>query len=571
MKNQEIARIFARIGDILELKDVKWKPKVYRRASRTIESLSRSVADLYKEGGLEALERLPRIGKILARKIEEYLKTGTIKEYERLTKSVPKGLLDILKIPGVGPKKAKILYNKLGIKTLSELEEAAHKKRIQSLKNFREQTELNILEGINLLKNKGGRVALGSALYQAKRIIMRLEKIEGVKKIEIAGSLRRRKDTIGDIDLLVVSRRSKPIMDRFTTMSSVKKVFSKGETKSSILLKSGIQVDLRVLPPSSFGSSLQYFTGSKEHNISLRRIALRKGFKLSEYGLFDKMTGKKIAGASEKLVYNKLGLKFIPPEIRENTGEIEAAKKNKLPKLITLKDIKGNLHTHTTYSDGLDNISAMVDACRLRGYDYMCVTDHVSKITSKSLTIRTLRKQMKEIERMNKNLDDFRVLKGVEVDILKDGSLAFPDEILKELDFVIASIHTRFNQSRKEMTERLLKAINNDNVDMIAHPTGRLIARVPGYAVDLEKVFSAAEDTKTILEINSQPDRLDLNGDLVREAKEFGVKFAVTTDAHSVDFLNFINLGLAMARRGWCKKRDIVNSYPLNRLLRFLD
>jgi len=409
---------------------------------------------------------------------------------------------------------------------------------------------------------------LGLALPQAREIISNLRKVKGIQQIEFTGSLRRVKETIGDIDILVTSKDHEAIINAFTRMPSVKRILAKGETKSMVILKTGLQVDIRVMDPSSFGSALQYFTGSKDHNIKLRSIAIKKGLKLSEYGLFTKRGNKKVAGRTEEEVYKKLGLNYIEPELRENNGEIEAAKKGKLPKLITIKDIKGDLHMHTTYSDGIGTIKEMAEACKKLGYEYMCIADHTKSTTiAHGISEKKLEKQINEIKKLDKKIKGIKILTGTEVDILDDGRLDFSDKILKKLDVVTASIHKKFKMSKKQMTERIIKAMSNDNVDIIGHPTGRWIGEREAYDLDFDKLFKAAKDTKTVLEINSQPSRMDLNGSLVKDAQRYGVKFAVISDAHSLMHLNFMELGVAMARRGWCERKDVINTFPLRKLL----
>jgi len=570
MKNQEIAQIFYNIADILEMQNVAWKPIAYRKAARALESLSEPVEDIYKQGDIKALEEIPGIGEGLAKKIVQYIQTGKIEEYERLKKTLPKGLLDLMKIQGIGPKKAQKLYKKLDIRSVKDLEKAAKKHLIQKLDAFREKTEENILKGIELFKQKKERTLLGLALPQAREIISKLEKVQGVKDVEAAGSLRRMKETIGDIDILVTSKNSAPVMDAFTRMPSVKRVLAKGDTKSSVILKTGMQADVRVLEPSSFGSALQYFTGNKDHNIKLRTIAIKKSLKLSEYGLFNKK-GEKVAGKTEEEVYKKLGLSYIEPELREDTGEVEAAMKGRLPNLITAKDIKGDLHVHTKYSDGVNTIKEIAEYCKKLRYEYVCIADHSKSTTiANGLNERQVEKEIEEVRRLNKKIKGITILTGTEVDILEDGKLDFPNHLLEKIDIVTASIHKKFKMGKEKMTERVVKAMSNENVDIIGHPTGRLIGEREGYDLNFEKVFQAAKDTKTALEINAQIKRLDLNGALVREAKNHGVRFAVCTDAHSLTQLDFIELGIAMARRGWCEKKDVINTLSLKDLLKQL-
>jgi DNA polymerase (family 10) len=571
MKNQEIAQIFYNIADILEIQNVQWKPIAYRKAARALESLSEPIEDIFKEGGIKALEEIPGIGEGLAKKIIQYIETGKIDEYEKLKKTLPKGLLDLMKVQGIGPKKAQMLYKKLDIKSIKDLENAAKKHLIQKLETFKEKTEENILKGIELFKQKKERMLLGIALPQAREIISRLEKVEGVQHVETAGSLRRMKETIGDIDILVTSKHPKSVMGAFVKMPSVKRILAEGETKSAVILKTDLQVDVRVLEPSSFGSALQYFTGNKDHNIKLRTIAIKKGFKLSEYGLFNKK-GDKVAGKTEEEVYKRLGLSYIEPELREDTGEIEAAMKGQLPRLITAKDIRGDLHVHTKASDGVNTVKEIAEFCKELGYEYVCIADHSKSTTiAHGLTDKQVEKQIEEVRKLDKTIKGIKILMGTEVDILEDGRLDFPDHILKKMDVVTASIHKKFKMSKEKMTERIIKAMSNDNVDIIGHPTGGLIGEREGYDLNFEKVFQAAKNTKTALEVNSQLKRLDLNGPLVKEAKNYGVKFAVCTDAHSLTQLNFMELGVAMARRGWCEKKDVVNTLSLKDLLKQLE
>ncbi|MDP2906516.1 MAG: DNA polymerase/3'-5' exonuclease PolX, partial [Nanoarchaeota archaeon] len=456
--------------------------------------------------------------------------------------------------------------------TVKDLEKASKKHLIQKLETFKEKTEENILKGIELFKQKKERMLLGLALPQAREIISRLEKVEGVQHVEAAGSLRRMKETIGDIDILVTSKKPMPVMESFTKMPSVKRILAKGETKSSVILKTGLQADVRVLEPSSFGSALQYFTGNKDHNIKLRTISIKKGLKLSEYGLFTKKGDKKVAGKTEEEVYKKLGLPYIEPELREDTGEIEAAIKGKLPKLITANDIRGDFHVHTKASDGVNTIKEIAEFCKKIGYEYICIADHSKSTTiAHGLSEKQVEKQIEEVRKLDKKIEGIRILTGTEVDILEDGRLDFPDHILKKMDIVTASIHKKFKMSKEKMTERIIQAMSNDNVDIIGHLTGRLIGEREGYDLNFEKVFQAAKNTKTALEINSQLKRLDLNGPRVKDAKNYSVKFAVCTDAHSLAQLNFMELGVAMARRGWCEKKDVVNTLSLKDLLKQLE
>jgi len=567
MKNREIAKIFYEIADMLEMQDVQFKPRAYRKAAQNIESLSEDIEEVYKRG---ELEKIPGVGKSIAEKVKEFIEKGSVAYYEKLKKEIPVNLEELSSVEGLGPKMIKLLYKELGIKNLDDLEKAAKEGKIRHLKGMGERTEQKILENIEFARKKGGRILLGFALPEAMRLIKFLEKY--AEKISLAGSLRRRKETIGDMDILAVSFSPKKLMDEFTGMKEVDKILAKGETKSSVRLKSGIQVDLRIVDKESFGSALQYFTGSKEHNIEVRKIAVRSRYKLNEYGLFDKKSNKKIAGETEEEVYKALGMQYIPPELRENRGEVEAALNGKLPILVEREDIKGDLQMHTKWSDGANTIEEMVKESIKLGHSFIAITDHVGTLKiAGGMGEDEIRKQMKEIESLNEKYDDFHIFHGVEVNILKDGNLDMSREVLKDVDVVIASIHSAFRQSMEEMTERLLKALENDVVDIIAHPTARIIYKREAIKFDVEKVFEAARENGVILEINAQPDRLDLNDILAKKAIEQGIKLSIGTDAHNKETLRYIELGVAVARRAWAEKKDIVNTYSLDKLKRIFS
>ncbi len=569
MKNSLVAKIFYEIADMLEVKGVEFKPQAYRRAAQAIESLSRPIENVAAEG---KLEEIPGVGKNIAKKIEEIVRTGKLKYHEDLKKSFPLKIEELLSVEGVGPKKIKLFYNKLGIKSLKDLEKAAKQGKLRKLPGMGEKSERQILESIQFAKSSGKRVLLGYILPVAEEIEERMRSLDAVEQVEIAGSIRRRKETIGDIDVLVVTKRPKKVMDYFVSLPNVAKVVAKGPTKSTVRLKEGIECDLRVVHAKSFGSALMYFTGSKSHNIALRKIAIKKGWKLNEYGLFSVRGGKEkqIAGKTEKEVYKKLGLPYIEPELRENKGEVEAALKGKLPKLIGYNDIRGDLQMHTKWSDGANTIEEMALAAKELGYEYICISDHVGTLRiARGVTARGLAKQMKEIDKINKKIEGIRILKGAEVNILSDGRLDMKDSVLKELDVVVASIHGGFRQSREQLTHRLLSAIENENVDIIAHPTGRLIQKRKAYEVDLEKIFEACKRTGVALEINSYPNRLDLNDDNARYAVNSGCKLVINTDSHSADHLRYMELGIATARRGWVRKSDVINTLPLKKLINF--
>ena len=568
MKNQEIAKIFYEIADYLEMEGVAFKPYAYQKAAITLETLEEDVEEIYKKGGFRALEKIPGVGKSIAEKIEEYIKTGGIKYYEEFKRKMPVNLEEIIAVEGMGPKRAKILYQKLGIRNLKDLEKAAETHKIASLFGFGEKTEKNILVGIAFLKRSKGRFLLGEILPKVKEILERLKSLEEVEQISTAGSVRRMKETIGDVDILVTTKNPKKVIDFFVSLPEIVKVWGKGPTKSSIKVKEGFDVDLRVLKNKSYGSALQYFTGSKEHNIATRRIAINKGLKLSEYGLFK---GKKmIAGWSEAGVYKILGLPWIEPELRENQGEIEAGLKGKLPKVIGYKDIKGDLHCHSKWDGGANSITEMKKAAQNMGYEYIGISDHTKFLRIEhGLDEKKLAQQRKEIDKLNEKFKSFKVLQGAETNILNDGSIDIKDEALKKLDYAIAGIHSNFKMEKDKMTERIIKAMKNPNIDIISHPTGRILKRRDEYLCDFDKILRAAKEFKVILEINSFPERLDLNDQNIRRAKEAGVKMVINTDSHHKDQLRYIELGIAQARRGWAEKEDIINVHPLEKLLKF--
>jgi len=571
MKNLEIAKIFYEMADILEMQDVQWKPRAYRKAARALESLSEDVEDIYKKKGLKGLEKIPGIGERLAKKIVQYIETGKINEYERLKKTLPSGLTEMMEVMGLGPKKVKVLYKKLKIKNIKELEKAIKEHKLRNLFGFGEKTEKNILESLQLYKQRSKRMLIGFVLPLVNNIVNELKKLKEVHNIVPVGSFRRCKETVGDIDILVTSSNPNKVMDTFVKLPEIKKVLAKGTTKSMVILSNGLQADLRVVEDKSFGSALQYFTGNKDHNIELRKIAIKKGYKLSEYGLFEKRTNKMVAGKTEEEVYKKLGLRYIPPELRENRGEIEAAKRGKLPNLVEYRDIKGDLHIHSKYSDGTATIKEIADAARKIGYKYICITDHSkSRAIAHGLKEDTLLKQIKEIKKLNRKLKGFRIFTGCEVDILPDGSLDYENKILKKLEIVQASVHIKFKMSEKEMTNRLIKALENKYVKILCHPTGRIINERPPYPVDMEELISVAKEKNKILEVNSQPDRLDLSDVHIKKAIENGVKLSIATDAHSLEDLKFMKLGVMQARRGWAEKKDIINCLPLNKLKKIL-
>ena len=571
MKNQEIAKIFYEIANYLEMEGIKFKPYAYQKAAITLETLEEDIEAIYKKGGLKALKEIPGVGESIALKIEEYLKTGKIKYYEEFKKKIPVNLEEIIAVEGMGPKRAKILYEKLGIRTLKDLEKVARVHKIAPLFGFGEKTEKNILEGIEFLKRSRGRFLLGEILPKVKEVYEKLKSLKEVERVDTVGSLRRMKETIGDVDFLVISKKPQKIMDFFCSLPGIVKVWGKGTTKASVRMRDGFDMDVRVLPKKSYGSALQYFTGSKEHNILLRKIAIDKGLKLSEYGLFK--GSKIIAGENEEEIYKKLGFSWIPPELRENQGEIEAAlrqaqgKPGGLPKIIDYQDLKGDLHCHSNWDGGANTIEEVAKMAQKIGYQYLGIADHTKFLRIEhGLDEKKLALQKKEIDKINVKC---RVLQGCEANILADGSIDIKDEALAKLDYVIAGVHSSFKMEKGKMTERIIRAMKNPNVNIISHPTGRLIQRRDEYQIDFDKILRVAKETGTILEINSFPERLDLKDINIKRAKEAGVKMVINTDAHHKDQMRFIEFGVAQARRGWAEKEDIINTQPLEKLLKF--
>ncbi len=579
MFNNKIAEILSEIGIYLEMQDVPFKPRAYEKAAEIINSLGDDVGSIYKAGGIKALENIDGIGLSIASSIEEFLKTGKVKFYEELKKKTPVDLANLRRVEGLGPKKIKALYKKLDIKNLEDLESAAKSGKIKVLDGFGEKTEANILKGIEFIKKSGNRLLLGQIFPEIKKIELELKNLSFVKKINIAGSARRMKETIGDLDILIASDKPEAVMDFFTKMPNVDHILGKGDTKSSVVLRSGLQIDLRVVEESSYGAALNYFTGSKDHNVALRKIAIENNLKLNEYGLFKVLKngkeGAMIAGKTEEEIYAALNLDYIEPELREVTGEIEAARSKSLPKLISYQDLKGDLQTQTNWTDGENSIEEMASAAIKYGLEYIAITDHTKRLAmTHGLDARRIVLQMKEIDKLNLKLKskniNFKILKGTECDILKDGSLDLPDEILKLLDVVGVSVHSNFNLPEAEQTERVLKAIKNPHADIFFHPTGRLINKRQPYFIDMDKVIKTAKETGTILEIDALPDRLDLKADHIRKCVSLGVKMSIDSDSHSINHFNFLKFGIAEARRGWAKKDDIINSWSLEKMLGFL-
>ena len=570
MINLDMARIFDEIADIFEVKgENPFKIRAYRRAARTIESLTQDLKVIAERGGINELKKIPGVGDAIAKKILEIAETGDCKKHIELKQEVPSGVLELLAIPRVGPKTIAKVHDELGICSIADLEEAARSHKLKKLPGLGAKVEENILKGIAQYRSYKGRVLLSEALPRAESIVTELKKLDAVAKITIAGSLRRMRETIGDIDILVVSKRPRDIMNAFTSLDGVEDIVAKGDTKSSILLR-GISVDLRVVAEASFGAAAHYFTGSKHHNIRIRELGMKQGLKINEYGIF--RGDERIGGEDEADVFASVGLAYIPPELREDRGEIEAAKANRIPELVAANDIKGDLHVHTNWSDGKNSIEEMALTAISSGYEYIAVADHSPAVgIAGGMNEDKITKREVEIEKVNKRFEDdgikFSVLSASEVDIKSDFSMDFPDDVLKSLDVVVGAIHTKFTQDRETMTTRLVTAMENPNVDIIAHPTGRLLGKRDPYEVDMEQLMESAKATGTIMELNSFPGRLDLNDIHCKMAKDYGVLIAISTDAHdAMQMRDVIKYGVATARRGWLEPKDVVNTRGLEDL-----
>ncbi len=569
MKNTEIAKVFQDIADLLELKgENPFKIRAYQKVVRSIEHLPIEVEQLVAE---DKLKKVPGVGEAITKKITELVTTGKLGYYENLKAEFPEGISTLLDIPGIGPKTAMSLSTELGIKSVDEVEAAITSGKVASLPRMGDKTAENILHYIQALRRKDHRIPIGEALPVVDEISAGLKKLPGLRNLAPAGSLRRFKETIGDIDLMGTAGNAGEIMHAFTTLPQVKEVLASGTTKASVVVSGGLQVDLRIVEHDSFGSTLQYFTGSKQHNINLRERAHRKGLKLSEYGITNLATEKLEKFATEEAFYQRQGLAFIPPELREGQQEIEKAEQGTIPKLVELSDIKGDLHVHTSWSDGHDSIETMALAAKAMGYEYLAISDHSGgRGIAHGLNAERLREQMVEIKELNRRLDGIRIFSGIEVDIRADGSLDMPDELLAELDIVTAAVHSSFNQSQEQMTRRIIGAIENPNVDILAHPTCRLLSDREPVVVDMEAIFQTAVRTDTMLEINAMPSRLDLKDIHAHRARELGVKLVINTDAHSTDHLKFMRFGVGVARRGWCQAQEVLNARPLPEVIAYL-
>jgi DNA polymerase (family 10) len=567
--NQKLATILYELSVLYELKGIPFKPRALERASSVIATLSEDVRDIYKRDGLEGLERIPGVGAGIAERIVEYVKTRHIHEYDVLKKKLPVDIEGIMAIEGIGPKTLKLLYTKLGITTRAKLEKFARAGRLAGVRGIGQKGQDKILRAIGYLAKSQDRFSPGLVWTQIRDVADRIEAWPHVKQLELVGSLRRMQETIGDLDFLAISDDSEDTLRRFVSLPQVASVFTHGEHNALVRLKMGIDADLWVVPEESYGAALIAWTGDKAHNIHLRTIAKKKGYMLDDFGLFKKTTA--VAGTTEASVYEKLGMAFIPPEIRTDSGEIEAAQKKALPVLVGYTDIKGDLQVQTDWSDGQDSILTMAKAARSAGLEYFAVTDHTKSLTvANGLDVQRLRKQWAEIDRVQKTLSGIKILKGTECDIKKDGSLDLPDEILAELDVVGISVHSHFELPEPEQTKRIVRAMENPFTDIMFHPTGRIINRRPGYAVDMRALLDAAKRTHTVMEVNAHPGRLDLNDQHVRAAVAMGVRLSIDTDAHAVNELGYMRWGIGQARRGWAQKRDIINTRSWRDMLKLL-
>ncbi|WP_337860404.1 DNA polymerase/3'-5' exonuclease PolX [Ferroplasma sp.] len=571
MKNKELAEIFNNLYYILSMDDKsRFEALAYQRAARTIESMPEDISDIYDKNGMEGLMNIPGIGKGLAQHIAEYLKTGKIEKYEELKKQYPIDFNDLSKMEGIGPKKALVLYNQLGIKNMNDLKIAAENHKIRDLSGFGERSEELILKNISIAGSMQGRILLGTGLNEAKKIMEYLMNSKSIEQCSIAGSTRRMRETVGDLDILAISKEPEIVMELFTKFDDVKSVIVKGNTKTTVLLNIGTTCDLRVIEPESYGAALQYFTGSKDHNIKVRKIAIDNNYKLNEYGLF--YNDNNVAETrDEKFIYNKLGMDYIPPEMREDRGEIEIALKHNIPELVKLNDIRGDLHLHTVESDGMNTTQEMADAAAKKNYDYIAITNHTKSLKiANGMTDDEFISYFEKIDKLNKNYN-VKILKGAEVDILKDGSLDLEDKTLDSMDVVIASVHNNTGMSREDMTQRVISAIKTNKVNIIGHPTGRLINERAGYDIDLEEVSKYCERYNTAMEINSSPSRLDLNDENILKTSKYKIYYSVNTDSHNIYGYDFMELGVGTARRGWLTKNRIINTMAYNDLARFFS
>ncbi|WHZ18108.1 MAG: DNA polymerase X [Rhodanobacteraceae bacterium] len=566
--NAEIAELFNRYADLLEIQDANpFRVRAYRNAARVVGASSRSMAELVSEG--RDLDELPGIGKDLAAKIETIVRTGSLPQLAQLETRVPRALGDLMNLPGLGPKRVKLLYRELGIRSFEDLKRAIRTGALLTVPGFGTKTAARIAAALDSRGAAPQRFKLADAEQIAAPLLAYLRGIDGIKNVTVAGSFRRRRDTVGDLDIVVTAKRDAPVMDRFVHYDAVAEVLSQGATRASVRLRNGMQVDQRLVPDVSYGAALYYFTGSKSHNIAVRKIAVERGLKINEYGVY--RGEKRIAGRSEEEIFASVGLPYMPPELRENRGEIEAARAGNLPALIELRDLRGDLHAHTTASDGHDSLEAMAQAARALGHAYLAITDHSQRVrVAHGLDAKRFRAQFAAIDRLNAGFKDFRLLKGAEVDILADGRLDLPDAVLAEMDVVVAAVHDRLGLPAEKQTTRLLKALDNRRVQILAHPTTRLINERPEFAAQIEKVFAAAAERGVALEINAHPDRLDLDDIHARAARDAGCKLVISTDAHGTSGLANLRFGVDQARRAWLSRENVLNTLPLDKLLHAL-
>jgi DNA polymerase (family 10) len=569
--NAEIAQIFSEYADLLEIQGAnQFRVRAYRTAARNIADLSQSIADMVARG--EDLSELPGIGKDLSGKVADIVTSGRLFQLEELEKEVPAGLLDLTRLAGLGPKRIGALYRELGIASIEQLEAAAREQKIRGLPGFGAKTEQAILAEI---ERKGGlraekRFKLSVAQRLARPLLDYLQKARGVKRVEVAGSYRRRKETVGDLDILVISSPDSEVMARLAEYDAVERVISKGSTRSTVVLRFGLQVDVRAVPEEDYGAALHYFTGSKAHTVAIRKIGVSRGLKINEYGVF--RGEERVAGRTEEEVYAQVGLPYIEPELREDRGEIEAARRGELPELVKPEDIRGDLHAHTTSTEGRASLEEMARAAKERGYEYLAITDHSKRLSmTHGLDEKRLAEQIRQIDRLNGKSGGFVILKGIEVDIMEDGSLDLADDILRELDLVVCSVHHKFNLPQDKQTERIIRAISHSPAfTILGHPTGRLLGQRQPYDVDMEKVMKAAREYGCVLEVNAQPERLDLNDIHGKMARDMGVMVAISTDAHSVNDLDLMPFGVYQARRGWLGPADVLNTRGWKELKKLL-
>lgn len=573
MTNEQISKILYEMAELCRMEGEEFKARAYEKVSRLVDGMTNPIEDLYEEGGIEKLEELDGVGKNIAEHLSDLLESGTFEEYKNLKKKIPVNIFELLEVEGVGPKNIKALWEQLGIRNVTELEKAVKEHKIRELENFGEKTENKILEGIQFLKQASGRKVLGAILPKIKELQNQISKFSEIEKIEVAGSVRRKKETIGDIDFVVIAKNPQQALEKISSLAEIDHVIASGEKKLSVALKLGLNCDFRFFEKREFGSAMNYMTGSQAHNVKLRRVAKDKGMKLSEYGLFEGES--RVGGKTEDEIYKKLGLHYIEPELREDRGEVEASQEDKLPNLIKYDDLKGDLQIQTNWTDGQHSILEMAEYAMQKGLEYIAITDHTKDLSvTNGNDEKKLMEQMKEIDKLNENFKKegkkFRILKGAEVNILKDGSLDIDDEMLSKLDVVGAAIHKNFELSREEQTQRVIRAMNNPNVDIIFHLTTRVIGKRKAIEIDVEKVIEVAKETGTIIEIDAFFDRLDISEQYVRMCLQKGVKMSIDSDAHAQKHIDFLEYGIAQARRGWAQKNDIINSYPAQDMLSLL-